>query len=348
MRPPEVTIVSPTEATEVAATDVVLRFKVAQAGELKSVVVMNNGRPIPTFRPITAPSKGDTVETTVPLVPGENILMVMAENQFAYSKPATVIVRRKGEEKYTLPRVFVLAIGVSDYERKEYKLAFAHFDAIGIARAFQGQKDKLWREVYVKTLTNREATRANVVDALDEFLRKATQEDLVIVSVSGHGVQDQTGDFYFIPCDGEFEKLRSTAVNWFEFRKTVAELPGKVLVLVDACHSGAVDQKGRKAIDTNRLIREFQLAGGGVINLASSTGAEVSQEHEKWQHGAFTFALLEGLREGKADLYKDGVIKVSELLAYVKNRVPELTDYRQHPTSYQPESVPDFAIWKVE
>ena len=74
----------------------------------------------------------------------------------------------------------------------------------------------------------------------------------------------------------------------------------------------------------------------------------MSQEHEKWQHGAFTFALLEGLRDGKADLYKDGVIKVSELLAYVKNRVPELTDYRQHPTSYQPESVPDFAIWKVE
>ena len=74
----------------------------------------------------------------------------------------------------------------------------------------------------------------------------------------------------------------------------------------------------------------------------------MSQEHEKWQHGAFTFALLEGLRDGKADLYKDGVIKVSELLAYVKNRVPELTDYRQHPTSYQPKSVPDFAVWKVE
>ncbi|MBI3920698.1 MAG: caspase family protein [Armatimonadetes bacterium] len=170
----------------------------------------------------------------------------------------------------------------------------------------------------------------------------------MIVSVAGHGVQDQPGDFYFIPSDGDFERLRSTSVNWFEFRKSVGELPGKVLVLVDACHAGAVDQKGRKAIDTNRLIREFQLAGGGVITLASSTGAEVSQENGQWEHGAFTQAVLEGLRDGKADLYKDGVIKISELLSYVKNRVPELTDYRQHPTSYQPESVPDFAVWKVE
>jgi hypothetical protein len=87
-----------------------LRFKVQSASELRSVVVTNNGRPIPTERGITASSKGDTVETTVSLVPGENIPMVMAENQFAYSKPATVTVRCKGEEKYKQPRVFVLAI----------------------------------------------------------------------------------------------------------------------------------------------------------------------------------------------------------------------------------------------
>jgi hypothetical protein len=348
MRPPEVALVSPAEGSEVTTPEVQVRFQVQSASDLVSVLVTHNGRPVSTKIDLTAAQRGDPVEATVPLAPGDNLLAVTAENQFAYSKPATVTVRYRGAAAPPLPRALVLAIGVSDYEKKAYQLLFAAKDAEDFAKALKGQEGRLWREVQVNLLTNRQATRANLLEALEALAQKATPEDVVMIFLSGHGVQDRTGDFYLVPWDGDLEKLRSTGVNLFEFEKTIAELPSKVLVLIDACHAGAVDHPGWKGIEAVPLIRAFQRGGGGVTVLSSSTGAEESREHEDWQHGAFTYALLEGLQEGKADLIQDGVIQVSELLAYVKNRVPELTRYLQHPTTYQPQSVPDFAVWKVQ
>jgi len=47
-------------------------------------------------------------------------------------------------------------------------------------------------------------------------------------------------------------------------------------------------------------------------------------------HGVFTYYLLEGLR-GKADLNRDGVIKVDELYTYVSKGVPEATGQNKNP-----------------
>jgi uncharacterized caspase-like protein len=52
-------------------------------------------------------------------------------------------------------------------------------------------------------------------------------------------------------------------------------------------------------------------------------------------HGAFTFALLEGLR-GKADRNGNDTVEVRELADYVEERLPEITrkwGYEQFPFS---------------
>ncbi len=77
----------------------------------------------------------------------------------------------------------------------------------------------------------------------------------------------------------------------------------------------------------------------GIIILAATGTEQVAAEFTKLGHGAFTYALLEGL-SGKADggSSPDGKITVKELEAFLNDMVPELTrQYRgtpQFPNSY--------------
>ena len=66
--------------------------------------------------------------------------------------------------------------------------------------------------------------------------------------------------------------------------------------------------------------------------LAAAKPGEESKEPAELKHGAFTYALLEGL-DGAADVDGDGVVSVSDLFAYVARSVPRLTNGRQHPYS---------------
>ncbi|MGH7292556.1 MAG: hypothetical protein ACREJT_15160, partial [Myxococcota bacterium] len=71
-------------------------------------------------------------------------------------------------------------------------------------------------------------------------------------------------------------------------------------------------------------------AGEGFFLLAATKPGEESKEQDALGHGAFTYAVLEGLR-GTADADGDGALSVSELFGYVARRVPLLTQGRQHP-----------------
>ena len=60
-------------------------------------------------------------------------------------------------------------------------------------------------------------------------------------------------------------------------------------------------------------------------------------------HGAFAQALLDGL-EGAADTDKDGTIQLNELGSFVVNRVPQLTQDREHATFHLPALVRTFPL----
>jgi uncharacterized caspase-like protein len=87
--------------------------------------------------------------------------------------------------------------------------------------------------------------------------------------------------------------------------------------------------------DSERLA-EALVKRAGVMVFASSRGTEYSYELDNLMHGAFTAALLEGLGDGKANLeiggQKADSISAEDLLAYLRRRVPQLTDNRQTPS----------------
>ena len=124
----------------------------------------------------------------------------------------------------------------------------------------------------------------------------------------------------------------------------VRDLPGKKLIFIDACHSenAGGGTRGITAVDSTRLLRDIMEPS--TVVFTSSTGKELSHENSREKRGAFTLAILQGLK-GAANYEKNGQITWKALDLYVSRAVPELTNGAQHPTSsFKDGSNVDFVI----
>jgi uncharacterized caspase-like protein len=247
------------------------------------------------------------------------------------------------------PKLYALVIGVSDYVDPNFRLGFAAKDAQDFARALQAFKGGMYSDVVVRLTTDREVTRSSVVEGLEWLEKQVTSRDVGLVFLAGHGVTDAEQAYWFLPADATPERLRSAGVSQDDLRRSLRRLAGKALFFLDTCHAGqafadGATRRGLGRVDINGVINEFSSAENGVVTFASSTGRELALERSEWGNGAFTKAILEGLFEGRADLLRNGTITLSQLDAYVADRVKTLTGGVQHPIMIRPSTVPDFPI----
>lgn len=238
------------------------------------------------------------------------------------------------------PNLYVLAVGVSEYQSYS-PLRFAHCDANEFAKALRGQKrGKVYVDVQVRKRVNNEATRAEIMGGLQWLTDNASWSDVAVIFLSGHALTDRQGTYYFLPHDFDPYNFLGTSVPQQELTACLAKVSAGIrIVLVDSCHAGAAlnanalgtAQSGqfRTHVDIDGLANELRHTTG-VMVFASTTGTEDSFEDAKWQHGAFTKALLDGLA-GRADYEKNGVITIDELVLYVSSRVKQMTGGKQVP-----------------
>jgi uncharacterized caspase-like protein len=240
----------------------------------------------------------------------------------------------------------VLGIGVSDYAEASLKLDLPAKDAGDFIAALKAQEGGLYREVVTRPLTDREATRGNILDGFEWLEKQVTSRDVGVVFMAGHGAIDEVGRFWFLPSDASPTKLRASAVSKEEIRSTLGRLAGKAILFLDACHAAGVStgEKTRGDVDVNGLINEIASSENGVVVFGASQGRELSLENPAWGNGAFTKAVVEGIRDGKAALLNKKAITLSELDAYITDRVKELTDGRQHPVMQKPGTIANFPI----
>ncbi|MBZ5623305.1 MAG: caspase family protein [Acidobacteriia bacterium] len=348
MAPPVVTLQSPADGAEVKSREVILHYEVrAPSGEpLTLVRVLIDGRPADVPRSLTietASTASREMRVSIPARDCEVSLIV--ENRFAASEPATLRLKWRGEQlAATQSRLFVLAIGISKYP-EAFRLQWAAKDAEDFAMAMQRQKGLLYRDVQVKLLTDERATRDAILDGLEWVEKNTAQNDIGMLFLSGHGWNDAGGSYYFIPANFEADRLRRTAVASAEMQKTVQSIMGKVVVFLDTCYSGNVlGGQGRELRgDINGVANELVSAENGAVVFTASSGRQVALERTEWGNGAFTKALMEGL-SGKADMMNRGRITVNALDYYISERVRELTDNQQTPTTAKPKTIADFSI----
>jgi hypothetical protein len=348
--PPVVTIISPQENEPVKTKEIIVRYIIRTPNEepITSVKFLIDGRPVSQQRGIglkTQPGSEEIREATLTIPQRDCEISIIAENKYSASEPATVRVKWVGEsEEFVIkPKLYILSVGVSKYMDQSLKLQFASKDAFDFAEVMKNQSGKLYSDVVVKLLTDEKATKEEILDGLEWIQRETTSKDVAMIFLAGHGVNDPTGNFYFLPVNVDLDRLKRTGVPFYEIKTTIESIAGKVILFVDACHSGNVMGGRRGGIDITGVINELTSAENGAVVFASSTGRQYSLEDPIWNNGAFTKALVEGL-SGKADYTGKGKITINMLELYISERVKELTKGRQTPTVTKPKTIPDFPI----
>lgn len=349
--PPTVVITSPEGANITSdSAEITVRVVARQVGlhPITSMQLLLDGRPLNGKSGI---KHFDTAQESikerfdVPLNPGvPHRLQVRADSAVSYglSDPVTVTFKQKSDSQQ-LPSLYVLAIGIKDYENDDLDLRFADADAKRLESTIKKHGKGLFRKVETKLMVNEEATQRGVLTGLEWLRRQMSQGDVGVVYFSGHGDVDATETFHLLPHDADTNLLKVTGVSDSMLKDMLKSIQGRLMVMLDACHSGNAFKNSGDFSDD--LIRDLVSDDYGVVVMSSSKGRELSQESSDDGGGYFTIALEEGL-SGKADTNNDGIVYSSELDTYVSDRVKELTKGNQHPVTRNPGGVSAFPLSK--
>ncbi len=281
--------------------------------------------------------------------------------RFSFEPPAP-LTAAKG-------RAYVVSVGVNAYENEEWDLRFAANDARRLqetvaARVREGGEyeevlsvplisdyaSEGGRKVSPRVLKESAATKRNFKAVLDLLagrkvdeevlkgipnasqLKRATPEDLVIISFSSHGYADERGRFFLFASDtgssGELRDALTRAISSDELGAWLRDVDaGELVLVVDACHSAAsVQAEGFKPGPMgSRGLGQLSYDKGMRI-LTSTQAGDIALESALVEQGLLTYALThDGLEAARADFRpRDARITVAEWLAYGVERVPAL------------------------
>jgi hypothetical protein len=190
----------------------------------------------------------------------------------------------------------------------------------------------------VQTLTKSEATRANVLSALDRLAKSADPEATAIIYFSGHGYRiaspGQPETFHLMTYGHDLNDIPNTTIDGNEFTAKLRAIRSKkLLVLLDCCHAGGVADLKLPGVTLANLplplqAEEVLAQGSGRVILSSSRADEFS--YTAMPYSQFTLALLEALA-GAGAAEEDGFARVLDTAIYVGRMVPNRTGDKQHP-----------------
>jgi len=121
--------------------------------------------------------------------------------------------------------------------------------------------------------------------------------------------------------------------------------PCQVLLLLDACHSGAAVKGLVSATDdASRKLTDEEC---GVTLISAAMGHERAQEKDK--NGLFTHGLIKALNrtKGLPYNYRDGRQYVHHLFSFVFDEVKQLSNGEQHPFLSLPWTTESYAVRQV-
>ncbi len=225
-----------------------------------------------------------------------------------------------------LPKIWALCVGIENYSNYPgYPKYINNLNSCiddaqsyhSFLSSFQGGKVPFNQ---LLLLTDKQATNSNILLKANELFAKASENDLVIVFLSGHG-----GSGYYCASNDalRYEELNKILENSKAKRK---------LLIADACHSGTwakqrdvFSPKGEKLTDDEALqlfYNELSKSSQNVTYLLASKPDELSWETNG--HGVFTYYLVKGL-SCNAKAKDSPIISIEDIYNYLSTNVYNAT-----------------------
>jgi hypothetical protein len=220
-------------------------------------------------------------------------------------------------------KIWAVIVGIARYEHMP-TLKYSDDDAYKIYAFLKSPEGGALKDEQIKILIDEEATRNNILQALNQIFMRADENDVVMMYYSGHGLE---GTFIPIDYDGFSNLLKHDEVKEI-INKSHAKYK---ICYLDACNSGSL--LAAKGAFSNSLLYyydELEKANGGTAFIMSSKSKEFSLEDGGLHQGVFSHFLIDGLK-GKADMNRDRIVTVKELFNYVYTNVRQYTGNVQTP-----------------
>ncbi len=283
----------------------------------------------------------------IQLVEGENVFKAVALNtQRTESKPDEIIITfkpEKGGNTEGAIQLYVVVVGINKYKNSKYNLNYAIADATSFKEGIEKSSSTIFSKINMAFINDENATKTNIVSALETIKTRATAKDVFIFYYAGHGVMNDKKEFYLVPhdvtqiygADGALAQKGLSANQLQQFSKEIKAQ--KQLFILDACQSAAALEQvvAARGAPEEKAIAQLARATG-TYWLTASGSEQFASEFTQLGHGAFTYVLLEAI-SGKADT-GDKKITVKEIDSYLQEQVPEVTaKYKgtpQYPASY--------------
>ena len=260
---------------------------------------------------------------------------------------------------------YALLIGVGECEETKLSLPVTVKDIQAIKTLLTNSDLCGYIDDNIRLLYNETATKEGILENLTWLKQEAESdpEATVLIYYSGHGLLDDSGDYYLIPHDTDRADIPDTALPAETFNQALQAIPAeRLLVIIDSCHAqGMATSKDDTANGTgknkrspipkgftqsslpNKIIHE--LKGTGRVVFTSSTGEQLSWIRKDDTMSIYTYHFLEAL-QGAGNQPGDKVVKVSNLMNYLSETVPITVqqEYKEEQTPFFDFATEDFPV----
>src|SRR6267142_1569478 len=271
--------------------------------------------------------------------------------------------------------VRALVIGIDDYQHvRKLKGATADAHDIDSSLRTMGVGD-------VTALINDRADRSNVLREISALVERTKTNDIVFLSIAGHGAQeperikgsqpDGMEDVFLLPGfeatpTGSQQRILGSEFN--HFIKQFELRGAKVIFVADTCHGGGMvrDIDPRAAEMSFRQIPGYHLLVDELkpVSDQGDPRSELDLDHTAFLaavdrntkapevrvpgidglRGALSYAVARAI-EGNADADHDGKVTLKEFFANIRQVVYQLSDQRQNVvTMTSPSRSPDLDV----
>jgi len=333
--------------------------------KLSKLEIINNGTRIHSENINPAQAERFEINLSFETSSGINRFEFTMKDNAGFESPH--ITRFYNNTNMVKPDLYLVVVASEKFKNTDFDLSYALKDASDVANTMSNSKS--FQNIYVKKLYN-QSFAEDTVKNLKSFFSKAGINDLVMVFYAGHGYLDSDLSYYFPTYYTDFSDPKINSVAYNSFEKLFKEMkPIRKLMFIDACFSGEVDveeiktdkkKKGRKdstragssvlfsqstALEMSKAIFSDLRQNSGATVISSAGGTEAAYEDEKWNNGLFTYCLINGLKNLKADSNHDKKVTLNELQKYVSEEVNRLSDGKQTPTYRVENTVLDYELW---
>lgn len=223
----------------------------------------------------------------------------------------------------------VIAIGVDAYDKLE-PLAGARIDAEKLVSELKANAG-YYRSVETTIRVDRAAAPEIVMRDVETAVASAGPNDTVLFFFAGHGGRTDDGRYFMAVPTTDPDRLPETAIDWQQAARVLGASKGRVIAIIDACHSG---QTAVAPVPNDGAVSSLtKSADAPMVVLAASKGRQLSEEAPDGAGGVFTqtLAKLIGSMRKATDSNGDGVLQISEVYRNLRQHVDAATAARQTP-----------------